>query len=69
MSWTCRWSSYEDIAPMNFVKICTQSTVGSNLVIFLIIAEVLAVGINAWGWWIEARMRKEGNEKGHAIAV
>ena len=54
---------------MNFVKICTESTVGSDLVIFLIIAEVLAVGINAWGWWIEARMRKEGNEKGHAIAV
>lgn len=69
MSWTCKWSSYEDIAPMNFVKICTQTTVGSDLVIFLIIAEVLAVGISAWGWWIEARMRKEGNEKGHAIAV
>ncbi|CAF9928814.1 MAG: hypothetical protein HETSPECPRED_006939 [Heterodermia speciosa] len=63
-SWTCKWSSYEDIAPMDFVKICTQSTVASDLVIFLIIVEVLAVGISGWGWWIEARVKKEGNEKG-----
>lgn len=49
---------------MDFVKICTQSTVASDLVIFLIIVEVLAVGISGWGWWIEARVKKEGNEKG-----
>ena len=64
MSWTCRWSSYKDMAPMNFVKICTQSTVAIDLVIFTIIIEVLMVGISAWGWWIEAKVKKESNEKG-----
>ena len=54
---------------MNFVKICTQSTVGMDVVIFMIIVEVLAVGISAWGWWVEARVKKESNEKGMGIGV
>ena len=64
LSWTCKWSSYEDIAPMNFVKICTQSTISIDLVIFMIMVQVIAVGISAWGWWVEARVKKENNEKG-----
>ena len=64
LSWTCKWSSYKDIAPMNFVKICTQSTISIDLVIFMIMIQAVAVGISAWGWWVEARVKKENNEKG-----
>lgn len=66
MSWTCKWSSYKDMAPMNFVKICTQSTVAIDLVIFMIIIQVLMVFVSAWGWWVEAKVKKECNEKGTA---
>lgn len=58
-SWTCRWSGFENVAPAEFGKICTESMVSLSLVILLVVFEVVAVVGTAAGWWIESRMRKE----------
>lgn len=58
MTWTCKWQGFEDIAPLHFAKICTESMVGLDLVILLIILEAFAVVGSCAGWWIEGRMEK-----------
>ena len=57
-SWTCKWQGFENVAPAKFTKICNEGTAALDLVIFLVIVEFLAVGVTAWGWWIEMKMRK-----------
>lgn len=58
MTWTCKWQGFEDIAPLHFAKICTESMVGLDLVILLVILELIAVVASCAGWWIEGRMKK-----------
>lgn len=58
MTWTCKWQGFEDIAPLHFAKICTESMVGLDLVILLVILEVFAVVGSCAGWWIEGKMKK-----------
>lgn len=58
MTWTCKWQGFEDIAPLHFAKICTESMVGLDLVILLVILEVFAVAGSCAGWCIEGRMKK-----------
>ena len=65
-SWTCKWDGFESIAPTYFAKICAQSTVALDLVNLLIVIEFLAVAMSGWGWWVEARVKREDAEKGVA---
>lgn len=58
MSWTCKWQAFENVAPTNFGRICTEGIVSIDLVILLVIIEAVAVGVAAWGWWVEMRTRK-----------
>lgn len=58
MSWTCKWQGFQSIAPVEFGKICTETMVSLDLVILLVIFEVFAVVVAAWGWWIETKMKK-----------
>jgi len=64
-SWTCKWQGFEPIAPANFTKICNEGMAALDLVIFLVIVEMLAVGATAWGWWVEMRLKRVsvGGEK------
>ena len=64
-SWTCKWQGLDRAGvPANFIEICNEATVALDLVIFLVVMEVLAVGATAWGWWIESRMKKISVEGG-----
>ncbi|KAL2038993.1 hypothetical protein N7G274_008333 [Stereocaulon virgatum] len=64
-SWTCKWQGLDKAGvPANFIEICNEATVALDLVIFLVVMEVLAVGTTAWGWWIESRMKKISVEGG-----
>ncbi len=63
-SWTCKWQGFESVAPANFTAICNQGSAALGLVIFLVIMEVLAVGVAAWGWWVEMRMKRGTSEMG-----
>lgn len=57
-SWTCKWQGLDSAgAPARFIEICNEGTAALDLVIFLAIMELLAVGATAWGWWIETRMK------------
>lgn len=58
MTWTCKWQGFEDIAPLHFAKICTESMVALDLVILLVILELIAVVASCAGWWIEGRIKK-----------
>ncbi|KAK3178068.1 hypothetical protein OEA41_000200 [Lepraria neglecta] len=64
-SWTCKWQGLDSAgAPARFIEICNEGTAALDLVIFLAIVEVLAVGATAWGWWIETRMKRVSVEGG-----
>lgn len=62
-SWTCKWSGFTTTAPQDFAKICTESTVALDVVTFLIVVEVIAVLMSAAGWWVEAKVKRDGVEK------
>lgn len=63
-SWTCKWQGFDSAAPERFTAICNQGTAALDLIIFLVIVEVFAVGASAWGWWVEMRMKRGGVEMG-----
>ena len=62
-SWTCKWSGFTTTAPKDFTKICTESTIAIDVVSFLIVAEVIAVLMSALGWWVEAKVKRDGGQK------
>ncbi|KAL8665384.1 MAG: hypothetical protein Q9202_002277 [Teloschistes flavicans] len=66
-SWTCRWQGFSSVAPGRFSDICSQSTAASDLVILMIVLEVFHVLLAGWGWWVGAKMKKVGGEKGIAV--
>ena len=68
-SWTCKWDGFESIAPTHFAKICTESTVALDVVELLIVIEVFAVAMSGWGWWVEARVKRDDADKGGAIGA
>ncbi|KAK4692325.1 hypothetical protein P7C71_g4852, partial [Lecanoromycetidae sp. Uapishka_2] len=59
-SWTCKWKGFESIAPAKFTKICNEGMAALDLMILLVIVEMLAVGLTAWGWWVEMRLKRFG---------
>lgn len=66
-SWTCKWQGFSSVAPGRFADICSQSTAALDLVILMIVIEVLHVLLAGWGWWVGAKMKKVGGEKGIAV--
>ena len=40
-----------------------------DIVNLLIVIEFVAVLMSGWGWWVEARVRKEDTEKVGTIAA
>lgn len=64
VSWTCKWGDFTASAPQNFEKICTESTVSIDLIDFLIVVEVFAVLMSAWGWFVESKAKRAAGEKG-----
>lgn len=63
-SWTCQWQGFESVAPANFTAICQQGSAALGLIIFLVVMEFLAVGVAAWGWWVEMKMKRGNVEVG-----
>lgn len=68
-SWTCIWSGFEATAPKYFGQICTESNVALDIVNLLVVVEFFAVVMTGWGWWVEARVRKDDSEKGLAVGA
>ncbi len=69
-SWTCKWQGFGPVAPGRFTEICTTSTAALNLVILMIVIESLSVLLAGWGWWVEAKIKREAREgKGEVMHV
>ncbi|KAL8687460.1 MAG: hypothetical protein Q9218_006371 [Villophora microphyllina] len=66
-SWTCKWQGFSSVAPGRFSDICAQSMAGLDLVILMIVIEVFHVLLAGWGWWVGAKSKKVGGEKGIAV--
>jgi len=65
-SWTCKWQGLESVAPANFTAICNEGLAALDLVMFLVVMEVLAVCVAAWGWWVEMRIKRGSVELGRS---
>jgi hypothetical protein len=57
-TWTCRWTDFRNEAPEGFGKICTESMVAFNLVIFILVLEIIVVATTGCGWWIEMKLKR-----------
>lgn len=62
VAWTCKWSRQGVPAPAIFKTVCKEGRAVVVLMGVVIGLEVLALAVCAWGWSIEAKVKKAWRE-------